>query len=381
MIVKKNDKIPDIVSAGLDTVAIRMPASEPARELIRFSGCPVAAPSANISGTVSATKAQYVYDDFKGRIPYIIDGGSCSVGIESTVMDLTCEPPVILRPGGITAEDLAKEGIHAVYHESITENTKEVDRPASPGMKYKHYSPSCEVCLVCGNTYLCQDYILRNASEEDFVIAFSEQKELAKLKNSSVISSVKEPEKASSAIFDDFRKADIVGVKRIFLSSMEETGMGISYMNRVRKSAGGNIKNLSKIIFVCSGNTCRSPIAEYLMRAALPSLDVCSRGIHAANGAKMSFNSEYILESYGIYTKDFTTKQLTAEDIDRADIIYTMTSAHKNIILKEKPEAAGKVFTLKLSGDVSDPFMGGPREYERVFNEILGEIRRITQHG
>ena len=366
MIVRKSDNIPDAVSAGLDTVAIRMPASEPARELIRFSGCPVAAPSANISGTVSATKARYVYDDFKGRIPYIIDGGSCDVGIESTVIDLTAEPPVILRPGGITAEDMEKAGVRVKYHESITGGGKEVIKPASPGMKYKHYSPSCEVLLVCGNTYLCQDYILRNVSDEDFVIAFSEQKELAKLKNSSVISSVKDPGKASAAIFDDFRKADIAGVKRIFLSSMEETGMGISYMNRVRKSAGGNIKNLNKIIFVCSGNTCRSPIAEYLMKAALPSLNVCSRGIHAANGAKMSFNSEYILESYGIYTKDFKTKQLSEEDIDGADLIYTMTEEHRKIILRLKPEAEGKVFTLKLSGDISDPFMGGSREYERV---------------
>ena len=117
------------------------------------------------------------------------------------------------------------------------------------------------------------------------------------------------------------------------------------------------------------------------MKAALPSLDVSSRGTHAADGAKMSFNSEYILESYGIYTKDFRTKRLTAEEVDEADVIYTMTAEHRNFILREKPEAADKVFTLKLSGDVSDPFLGGCREYENVFNEILGEIRRITQHG
>ena len=161
MIVKKSSRIPENVSAGLDTIAIRMPDMDVTREFIKYAGCPVAAPSANISGTVSATSTEFVYDDFSGRIPYIIDGGVSDVGIESTVLDLTKEVPVILRPGGITKEDFESVGVEVVYHPSLLSGG-DVKKPASPGMKYKHYSPSCPVILLSGNTGLAQDYILRN---------------------------------------------------------------------------------------------------------------------------------------------------------------------------------------------------------------------------
>ena len=377
IIVKKNENIPLVVSAGLDTVAIRMPALDMTRDFIRMAGCPIAAPSANISGTVSATNARFVYDDFNGKIPYILDGGDCNIGIESTVVNITGDKIVILRPGGITLEDFKDAGFEACYHPSVLK-TEEVENPASPGMKYKHYSPKCPVTLVCGGYGICEDYILRNAKEKDLVLAFSEQTELLKLENSECLSSVKEPYIAAAKIFSAFREADKKGYERIYLSSLPEKGMGISYMNRVRKSAGGNIVNLNKIIFVCTGNTCRSPIAEYLMKTAAPALDISSRGLSAVPGSKMSFLSESILSKYGIETKDFKSAPLTLKEAEEADIIYTMTNDHKEAILSACPELESRVFTLKTDGDIRDPYMGDEFVYEQTFNEILREIGRIA---
>ncbi len=380
MIVKKNPDIPDIVSAGLDTIAIRMPDMDITRELIRIAGCPISAPSANISGTVSATSAQFVYDDFNGKIPYIIDGGSSRVGIESTVIDITKDIPVILRPGGITKEDFEREGFEVCYHPSVLKSEQEISKPASPGMKYKHYSPSCPVVLLKGNLGICQDYILRNIKPQEAVFCFSEQKELLKLQNSVVLSSIKEPDKAASVIFEELRKADKKGVKKIYLTAVSEEGIGISYMNRVKKSAGGNIIDLNNIIFVCTGNTCRSPMAEYLMKTALPGLSVKSRGLSVAEPSKMSYNSERILESYGIDTKDFQSAPLTRREAEEASIIYTMTNDHREAILSVMPELSKKVFTLKLSGDIKDPYMGSFDVYEDTLREILTEIGRITEN-
>lgn len=140
LVLEKNPKIPDIVTAGLQTVAVRIPASKPALELIRAAGTPIAAPSANASGRPSPTTAQHVYDDLNGRTPLILDGGGCNVGIESTVLDFTCGVPVILRRGGLSAEILSEAlGI------KIEASKNAGDAPKSPGMKYRHYAPSCTV--------------------------------------------------------------------------------------------------------------------------------------------------------------------------------------------------------------------------------------------
>ena len=150
LILPKADCIPDAVSAGLDTVGIRLPANADARRLIRASGCPIAAPSANRSGRPSPTTALHVLEDMDGRIPLILDGGACQVGVESSVIDATGEVPVILRPGGITPEMVERVLGHVRVDEHVMSPLREGDVARSPGMKYKHYAPKAKAVIFSG---------------------------------------------------------------------------------------------------------------------------------------------------------------------------------------------------------------------------------------
>ena len=151
VIMKKSALIPDEVCAGLDTVAIRMPSHEGARQIIAAAGIPLAAPSANASGKPSPTKANHVMQDLEGRIDAVIDGGECSVGVESTVVTLATEPPTLLRPGGITPAQLEAVLGEIQISPAVFEKLKEGEKAESPGMKYKHYAPSAQVTIIKGS--------------------------------------------------------------------------------------------------------------------------------------------------------------------------------------------------------------------------------------
>ena len=175
MIMKKSDVIPNEVSAGLDTVAIRFPSHKTAQAIIRESGTVLAAPSANISGSPSPTTAQHVMNDMDGKIDAVLDGGASEVGLESTVITLAGDVPRVLRPGGITVEMLESvlgkvEVDDAVLHK-LADNVK----VASPGMKYKHYAPSAEVYIISGSSEAAARYIRRRFGPGDAVLCFAEE--------------------------------------------------------------------------------------------------------------------------------------------------------------------------------------------------------------
>ncbi|MCD8391201.1 MAG: threonylcarbamoyl-AMP synthase [Firmicutes bacterium] len=165
VIVKKNAKISGDVTAGLDTVAVRCPSNEIARALIKASGVPIAAPSANISGKPSPTTARHVMDDMTGKIDAIIDGGACEVGVESTIVDTTGEVCTVLRPGGVTLEMLREVVPDIRYDKNITRAIGENEKPKCPGMKYKHYSPNADVYVIEGGEKEVQAEINRRISE------------------------------------------------------------------------------------------------------------------------------------------------------------------------------------------------------------------------
>ena len=376
MIVKKNDCIPMSVTAGLDTVGIRMPDNIYTRYLIKKSGCPVAAPSANISGTVSATKAEFVYDDFKDKIPYIIDGGNAKIGLESTVINLTSTPPMILRPGKITLDEIKKFIPDCIYHPSLQKDVSDISSPASPGMKYKHYSPSCPVILVRGDLKKAEDYILNNIKENETVFYFKEQDKLSF--SPYCLGSINSLEECGEKIFDYLREADKSGCKKIYITGVKEEGLGVAIMNRLKKTCGGNIVDVKNILFICTGNTCRSPMAEFILKSFnIEGLNVKSRGLYVCCMADMSFSSEKVLKDNDIPFSSFKSCQVSNKDIDEADEIYTMTKSHRDALLKVFPHYENKIKTLLDNKDVSDPYMQPDYVYQAVFDEIRVAVEKL----
>ena len=239
MVLRKDPSVPGVTTGDLDTVAIRMPMNETARRLIAAAGVPVAAPSANISGRPSPTTPYDVLEDMDGRIDAVIMGDQCDVGIESTVVDMTGETPVILRPGIITKEWLeAVLGCTVEYDKSLMmkpENEIDVGeaeafKPKSPGMKYTHYSPKAKVRLIAGDNETFGRRIMElgvEAKREGLKPAILEYGNDAK--------------KAAHKLFADLRELDRQGYDIIFIRAIDEKGAGFSVMNRMLKSAGYGI--------------------------------------------------------------------------------------------------------------------------------------------
>lgn len=250
IVLPKTAAVPDIVSGGLDTVAIRMPAHRVALELIRFCGFPLAAPSANISGKPSPTEAKHVWQDFSGKIPLLIDAGKCAVGLESTVLDLTGERPVILRPGGVTLEQL-----RAVLGEVEVDKAIALEQPAgslkpkAPGMKYRHYAPQGEIILLSGDKQNRIDKIIKITDNKDpqqkvALLCMEETlnqlagKQAGQLDLVFILGSQDKPDKAASRLFEGLRICDEQKMDFILAEEMPEKGIGLAFMNRLRKAAG-----------------------------------------------------------------------------------------------------------------------------------------------
>lgn len=213
IVLKKSKIVPSTISAGLDTVAIRIPNNKIALDLIKLSKVPIAAPSANSSGKVSPTKAIHVKEDINKKIPLIIDGGECEIGVESTVIDLTKKVPIILRPGKIT-----KEEIERVLHKKVLIAKKFSKKVSSPGVKYKHYSPNAKVVLF---------------NKKDFY------KKYQKYKNQKlmVLFFDNNIEFYTKNMFSFFRECDNKAYEVIMVEIVKEKGLGLALMNRLKKAA------------------------------------------------------------------------------------------------------------------------------------------------
>ena len=243
MVLPARDTVPKCTTAGLPTVAVRCPDCDVTRQIIRLAGVPVAAPSANISGKPSTTTAQHVLHDHDGKIELIVDGGPCRVGVESTIVDLTEERPRLLRPGGITPEQLI-----AVLGDLVVDTavTAQIDKDAvvkAPGMKYRHYAPQSEVVIVAGSREKAAQYILRHFQPGDRVLCFEE--ELPLYENCTPLAYGKESDVAtlSAGLFAALRKLDEPGIGRIYARCPEGGGVAYAVQNRLKKAAGFRIIN------------------------------------------------------------------------------------------------------------------------------------------
>lgn len=239
LIFKKRPEVIDEVTAGLDTVAVRYPSNEIANALIAKSGVLVAAPSANLSGSPSPTVYRHVAADLDGRVDFIIDGDNCEVGLESTVIDVSGNCPVILRPGAVTIEML-----QSVVPQSQTDKDifGTVDKPKCPGMKYTHYSPKADVIVVCGDEFARREYIERTAKRDESGVLVYGGNSYDGMKF--VVSAGNNMKEYAKNLFYDLRLFDEHGVKTVYAEFAEEPGIGVAVKNRLYKSAGYNIVNV-----------------------------------------------------------------------------------------------------------------------------------------
>ena len=241
MVLPARDSVPKRTTAGLSTVAVRCPDCDITRQIIRLSGVPVAAPSANISGKPSTTTAQHVLHDHDGKIHAIVDGGACRVGVESTIVDLTDERPRLLRPGGITPEQLMAVLGDLVVDKAVT---AQIDKDAvvkAPGMKYRHYAPAEPVVIVSGSREKAAAYIHRHFVPGDRVLCFEEELPLYEGCNPLSYGQEANVETLSAGLFAALRELDDPSIHQVYARCPEGGGVAYAVQNRLKKAAAFHI--------------------------------------------------------------------------------------------------------------------------------------------
>ncbi len=234
MIMPKNDKIPYETSGGLDTVGIRIPSDKTARAIIQAAGVPVAAPSANLSGSPSPTEAIHVYNDMNGRIPLIIDGEHSAVGVESTVISFEKNGIRILRPGFISPEDLTEVTQNVIVDDGVIHMIDNNTKVSSPGMKYRHYSPKADVIIIDGSLENYNKFICEKADVDDWCMVFDG--DVISVPNKVIYYGKNSTDQAVN-LFSVLRQLDELGVKRAYARCPEKTGVGFAVYNRLLRAA------------------------------------------------------------------------------------------------------------------------------------------------
>ncbi len=326
IILKKSEIIPDATSGGLDTVAIRMPENEIARRIIKASGVPVAAPSANTSGLPSPTRAKHVLDDMNGKIDAIVDGGDCKFGVESTVITLVTDVPTILRPGAVTKEMLEEVIGEVALSSAVLEGMKDGEIAASPGMKYKHYSPRAKIVIVDADKEQYETFV--NTRKNAFALCFDgDEISIPHLSYGS------ENDDLSQAreLFDRLRQLDEMGARKVYARIPAKSGVGMAVYNRLIRAAAFNIIDLKK---------------PYTL------------GLTGQTGAGKGFVCEYLKElGFKIIDADYYSKKLTkknspifpalqaefGEDIVKDGVLNRKLLARRAFISRERTDKLNSI--------------------------------------
>ena len=237
MVLPAKNIVPSRTTAGLSTVAVRCPDCAITRDIIALSGCPIAAPSANISGKPSTTTAAHVLHDHDGKIPVIVDGGPCRVGLESTIVDLTDQVPRLLRPGDITPEQLKQVLGQLIVDKAVTGLLSKNEAPRAPGMKYRHYAPDCQVVIVTGSREQAARCIHDLYRAGDRVLCFEE--ELPLYADCDPLAYGKESDltSLSAGLFAALRILDDPNVGKVYARCPEGEGLALAIQNRLGKAA------------------------------------------------------------------------------------------------------------------------------------------------
>ena len=237
MVLPRGGAVADEVCAGLETAAVRMPSHPVAQAVIRAAGVPLAAPSANLSGSPSPTTAADVLADMEGKIPLILDGGACSVGVESTVISLAGAQPVLLRPGYITKEQLEDAmGCAVALSDAVLHKLKDGERAASPGMKYKHYAPKADVTILKGSFDAYKEYMKSHCADGVYALCFTGE-EPALPCPCVTYGRADRPDEQAHALFSALRELDARGAKTVFARCPAQEGVAMAVYNRLLRAA------------------------------------------------------------------------------------------------------------------------------------------------
>jgi len=257
LILKRSAIVPDVTTAGLDTVAVRCPDHAVTLSVIREAGVPVAAPSANTSGRPSCTTAADVLEDMNGKIEGIVDGGPCAVGVESTILDLTCTPPRLLRPGGLPLEELEIVLGRVDLDRAVNAPMEEGEQPKAPGMKYRHYAPRAPVTVVVGAPEKSAREIHRRLTSRTGVICFDEYVDMFQGYEVHSLGPCGDKLAQAQRVFDALRAFDGTGVTEIYAQCPDNQGLGLAINNRLKKAAGFRIIDADdgRVIIGITGGT------------------------------------------------------------------------------------------------------------------------------
>jgi L-threonylcarbamoyladenylate synthase len=243
MVLEKSDLIPDVVSTGLPTVGIRFPSHPVAQALITAAGVPIAAPSANRSGFPSTTTAEHVMRDMNGKIDAVLDGGACGVGVESTIVALSSEPPRLLRPGGITLEQLRAVLGRVDVDSAVMNPLPKGAHPMSPGMKYKHYSPKANVIILSGGEDAFVHYVNSHAQPGVAALCYDGEERLLKVP-AVCYGAESDAEAQARELFEALRRLDDLGAKTVYARCPAPKGVGLAVYNRLMRAAGFEVIHL-----------------------------------------------------------------------------------------------------------------------------------------
>ena len=399
MIFEKTEKVPYSTTGGLETVAVRMPNHKVALAFVKAAGGFIAAPSANVSGKPSPTIAKHVLEDLGGIIDLILDGGGVGIGLESTIVDLTVEPPMILRPGYITQEMLQEAIGTVVMDPALSEREESQERPKAPGMRYRHYAPKAELSIVEGEqervieriNEIAKDYI--DSGQKVGVIATEETKDFY---HASVVKSIgfrNDEEMIARQLYGILREFDELKVDAIYSEAFETPKMGQAIMNRLLKAAGYRViyvpgrrwkKSYGKILFVCNGGTCRSPMAKAIFESMelKRQLRVEARGFVSLFPEPLNQKTEAILAANGLKLDGYSSEELQGEEITENTLILTMDESLRKKVREKFPEHA-ETFNytdfVGLRGDIYNPYGDSLADYGACYTQLKETAERLAE--